>query len=85
MSAEDIKPDKFNIDEKLNGGTALFLAQKTNLSNKIFEETAKEIQEDLESMGLARGAVEVVANASIVDYNPMIMDGIYLHSYISRY
>ena len=32
-------------------------------------------------MGLARGAVEVVANASIVDYNPMIMDGIYLHSY----
>ncbi len=81
MSAEDIKPDKFNIDEKLNGGTALFLAQKTNLSNKIFEETAKEIQEDLESMGLARGAVEVVANASIVDYNPMIMDGIYLHSY----
>ena len=81
MSAEDIKPDKFNIDEKLNGGTALFLAQKTDLSNKIFEETAKEIQEDLESMGLARGAVEVVANASIVDYNPMIMDGIYLHSY----
>ena len=45
MSAEDIKPDKFNIDEKLNGGTALFLAQKTDLSNKIFEETANNEKE----------------------------------------
>lgn len=81
ISAENIKPEKFNIDEQLNGGTALFLAQKSDVSNKIFEKAAEEIQEDIESMGLARGAVEVVANASIVDYNPMIMDGIYLHSY----
>lgn len=81
MSVEDIDPEDFNIDEQLNGGTSLFLAKKPELSNKIFEKSAELIQEDLESMGLARGAVEVVANASIVDYNPMIMDGIYLHSY----
>lgn len=81
LSAEEINPEKFDIDEQLNGGTALFLAKKPDVSNKIFEKAAEEIQEDLESMGLARGAVEVVANASLVDYNPMIMDGIYLHSY----
>lgn len=81
ISAEDIKPEKFNIDEQLNGGTALFLAKKPDVSSKIFEKAAEEIQEDLESMGLARGVVEVVANASVVDYNPMIMDGVYLHSY----
>lgn len=81
VSAEDIKPESFNIDEQLNGGTALFLAQKPEVSSKIFEKAAEEIQEDLESMGIARGTVEVIANASIVDYNPMIMDGIYLHSY----
>lgn len=81
MSVEKIDPEDFNIDEQLNGGTSLFLAKKPDLSNKIFEKAAEEIQEDLESLGLARGAVEVVANASIVDYNPMIMDGIYLHSY----
>lgn len=81
MSTEDIDPEDFNIDEQLNGGTSLFLAKKPELSNKIFEKSAELIQEDLESMGLVRGTVEVVANASIVDYNPMIMDGIYLHSY----
>lgn len=81
MSTEDIDPEDFNIDEQLNGGTSLFLAKKPELSNKIFEKSAELIQEDLESIGLVRGTVEVVANASIVDYNPMIMDGIYLHSY----
>ena len=81
MSTEDIDPEDFNIDEQLNGGTSLFLAKKPELSNKIFEKSAELIQEDLESMGLVSGIVEVVANASIVDYNPMIMDGIYLHSY----
>ena len=81
MSVEDIDPEDFNIDEQLNGGTSLFLAKKPELSNKIFEKSAELIQEDLESIGLVRGTVEVVANASIVDYNPMIMDGIYLHSY----
>lgn len=81
MSAKDIDPDDFDIDEQLNGGTSLFLAQKPDLSSKIFENAAEEIQEELDSLGLARGTVEVVANASIVDYNPMIMDGIYLHSY----
>lgn len=79
--AEDIDPDDFNIDEQLNGGTALFLAQKPDLSNKIFEGAAKEIQEKLEATGVGRSTVEVLANASLVDYNPMIMDGIYLHSY----
>lgn len=78
---ENIDPTDFNIDEQLNGGTSLFLAKKHDVSNKIFEKASEEIQEDLESLGLARGAVEVVANASLVDYNPMIMDGIYLHSY----
>ena len=81
ISAEDIKPEKFNIDEQLNGGTALFLAKKSDVSNKIFEKAAEKIQEDLESTGVTRGTIEVIANASIVDYNPMIMDGIYLHSY----
>lgn len=81
MSTEDVDPEDFNIDEQLNGGTSLFLAKKPELSNKIFEKSAELIQEDLESIGLVRGTVEVVANASIVDYNPMIMDGIYLHSY----
>lgn len=81
MSADDIKPSDFNIDEQLNAGTSLFLAQKPDISNKIFENTADEIQKSLDSMGLTRGTVEVLANASIVDYNPMIMDSIYLYSY----
>lgn len=81
MSVENIDPKDFDIDEQLNGGTSLFLAQKVDLSTKIFENTAENIQEDLESLGLARSTVEVLANASIVDYNPMIMDGIYLQSY----
>lgn len=81
MSVEKIDPDDFDTDVQLNGGTALFLAQKNDVSGKIFENASQKIQEDLESAGIARGAVEVVANASVVDYNPMIMDGIYLHSY----
>lgn len=67
MSTEDVDPEDFNIDEQLNGGTSLFLAKKPELSNKIFEKSAELIQEDLESIGLVRGTVEVVANASIVD------------------
>ena len=81
MPVEDVKPEDFNIDEQLNGGTSLFLAKKTDLSDKFFEKAAEEIQESLESSGIARGAVEIVANASVVNYNPMIMDSIYLHSY----
>jgi len=81
ISPEDVQPEKFNIDEQLNGGTSLFLADKTELSEKFFEKAAEEIHESLESSGILRGAAEVVANASVVDYNPMIMDGIYLHSY----
>lgn len=81
ISAEDIESENFDIDEELNGGTALFLAQKPDTSSKIFEKAAEKIQEDLESTGIARGTVEVVANASLVDYNPMIMDSIYLQSY----
>lgn len=81
MSAADIKPSDFNIDEQLNAGTSLFLAQKPDISNMIFENAADEIQHSLDSMGLTRGTVEVLANASIVDYNPMTMDSIYLYSY----
>ena len=78
---EKFKPADFNIDEQLNAGTSLFLAQKHELSESLFEKASSSIQEDLSSTGIARGTVEVVANASMLDYNPMIMDGIYLHSY----
>ena len=78
---QDISPDSFNIDEQLNGGVSLFLANKTDISNKFFDNSAKQIQEELDSLGVVRGTVEVISNASMVDYNPMIMDGIYLQSY----
>ena len=78
---QDISPDSFNIDEQLNGGVSLFLANKTEISNKFFDNSAKQIQSELESSGIVRGTVEVISNASLVDYNPMIMDGVYLHSY----
>lgn len=78
---EKFKPADFNIDEQLNAGTSLFLAQKHELSESLFEKASSSIQEDLSSTGIARGTVEVVTNASMLDYNPMIMDGIYLHSY----
>lgn len=78
---EKFKPADFNIDEQLNAGTSLFLAQKHELSESLFEKASSSIQEDLSSTGIARGTVEVVGNASMLDYNPMIMDGIYLHSY----
>lgn len=81
MTAEKLSNSSFDIDEQLNGGTSLFLAQKHNLSNILFEKASTDIQESLSSTGIARGTVEVLANASMVDYNPMIMDSIYLHSY----
>ena len=81
MDADDFDPDDYNIDEQLNGGTSLFLAKKTELTGKIFEQASHQIQEDLDSTGIMRGAVEIVGNASAVDYNPMIMDSVYLHSY----
>ncbi|MBO7243677.1 MAG: hypothetical protein J6V53_00140 [Alphaproteobacteria bacterium] len=80
-SVDDLDVEDYDLDAKLNAGTALFLSKKPELSNALFEQSALEIKEGLESNGLARGAVEVVANASLMDYNPMIMDGIYLHTY----
>ncbi len=81
MTAEKLSKSSFDIDEQLNGGTSLFLAKKHNLSDILFEKASSDIQESLSSTGITRGAVEVIANASLVDYNPMIMDSIYLHSY----
>lgn len=80
-TVEDIDIKDFNIDEQLNAGTALFLAQKPELSNAMFSTASTSIQESLSSTGITRGTAEVLANASAVDYNPMIMDSIYLHSY----
>lgn len=81
MPVADFTPEGFNLDEQLNGGTSLFLAKKSELSAKMFENASGQIQKDIESLGIGRSAVEVLANASIVDYNPMIMDGIYVQSY----
>ena len=78
---EEIDVKDFDIDEQLNAGTALFIAQKPEMSNALFETASESIQESLNSTGAARGTAEVLANASVVDYNPMIMDSIYLHAY----
>lgn len=78
---EEIDVKDYDIDEQLNAGTALFVAQKPEISNALFASAADSIQESLNSKGIARGTAEVMANASMVDYNPMIMDSIYLHSY----
>ncbi len=80
-AVDDVNPADFDMDEQLNGGTALFLAKRAEVSSKFFENATTEIQDAIESSGIVRGAVEVVANASMVDYNPMIMDGVYLHAY----
>lgn len=78
---EEINVKDFDIDEQLNAGTALFIAQKPEMSNALFETAAVSIRESLNSTGAVRGTAEVLANASLVDYNPMIMDSIYLHTY----
>lgn len=78
---EEVNVNDFDIDEKLNAGTALFMAQKPEMSNALLTTDSETIQEKLNSSGIARGTAEVIVNASIVDYNPMIMDSIYLHSY----
>ena len=78
---DDIDFENIDIDTKLNAGTTLFLAEKNKISSDFFEAAYNDIQEGLESNGIARGTVEVIANASAVDYSPMIMDSIYMHSY----
>ena len=80
-TVEDMDLEDYNIDEKLNAGTALFLAKKPELSNALFTTASTSIQEEFSSSGIGRGTAEVVANASLVDYDPMIMDSIYLHAY----
>ena len=77
----DLDVDDYDLDVQLNAATSLFLAKKPELSNEFFEDAAKDIKEGLNSNGIGRGAVEVVANASLLDYDPMIMDSIYLQTY----
>lgn len=79
--AEDIDAKDYDLDAQLNSGTTLFLAKKPDLSNTLFENAAQDIQEGLSSNGVGRAAVEVVANASLMDYDPMVMDSVYLQAY----
>lgn len=81
LSVEKVKKLSLNTDERLNGGTALFLANKYEPSAALFEKASTDINDDIASSGIVRGAIEVVTNASVVDYNPMVMDSIYLHTY----
>ncbi len=72
---------KYNIDKQLNTGTTLFLAQRNKSSQTFFETSALEIRNSLNSTGIAKGTVSILANSNMLDYSPMIMDSIYLHSY----
>lgn len=79
MEAEDA--EDYDIDEQLNGGASLFLAKKYENSSLLLESAANKIQEELNSSGVLKGTVEIVANASALDYTPMVMDSIYMYSY----
>ena len=78
---ENANIEDYDIDEQLNGGASLFLAKKYENSSLLLEAASNKIQEDLNSSGVLKGTVEVIANASALDYTPMVMDSIYMYSY----
>ena len=56
-------------------------ADKVLEKSGMCDMSADDIQPDDFNIDEQLNGVEVAANASLTDYNPMIMDGIYLHSY----
>lgn len=76
--------DDMNLLDALNGGSAMWDCHKKEISLKLFESAdqyiaAKENASLLEDTGVS--ATAIMANQSILDYQPMVMDGIYLSSY----
>ncbi len=71
----------YDLDVRLNAGTSLFLANRPDLSHIFLESAATDIRQTLNISGIGRDSAEVITNASVMDYNPMIMDSIYVHVY----
>ena len=83
----ETKPE--NIDnpgllEALNGGSAVWDCNRYEVSLKLFDFADKDIYGDDKASVVTdagKTTTAVLANSSVLDYQPMIMDGIYLSSY----
>ncbi|MDD4556896.1 MAG: hypothetical protein PHE89_06195 [Alphaproteobacteria bacterium] len=68
----------------LNGGTSAFLLEDYNCAVDIFEHAdqgiSQVLQENIMQSG-GKAAAETLANASLFDYQPSVMDSLYLSSY----
>jgi hypothetical protein len=81
---EKIKTDKLDTLDSLNAGNALFFTEKYKTSINIFDNADIKIDDYFREAFIkssAREAAAAINNASIFDYEPMVMDNIYLSSY----
>lgn len=78
------KLDDVGLLDSLNGGSALFACSKYEQSKMLLENADQLIYANESASMLEDGSkatVEILGNASVMDYQPMIMDGIYISSY----
>lgn len=81
---EKINTNEHGILDSLNGGTALFFMNENKTAQSILDYADKQIEtyflESVAKFG-SREIISTLGNDSIFDYQPMVMDNIYLSTY----
>lgn len=79
-----IKPDEVELLDSLNAGNAVFFIHDYKVSNNLFNNSdirmGEYFSESIATKG-SRDAISTLNNSSVFDYEPMVLDNIYLSSY----
>ncbi|MFV0626946.1 MAG: hypothetical protein ACK5N8_06335 [Alphaproteobacteria bacterium] len=80
----DIDYEDITLLNSLNGGTSLFLLQRYDYASPVFDVADQDMSKFFEqniAQSSGKATLETLGNASILDYQPTMMDAIYVSSY----